>query len=139
VREPLGRPWGWEQVFPVLAGDASNEYALLDSPTVRAQQHSAGAKRGDPASAALARSQGGLSPKRHATTEALGLAERLSPDTRGQAHDLDGVDTLRPGRAAGIVGVGPAYPAGQRALEPLPTAGKTAGISPKANRSKPRS
>ena len=33
----------WERVFEHLAGDADNEYAMIDSTIVRAHQHSAGA------------------------------------------------------------------------------------------------
>ena len=33
----------WERVFQHLAGDADNEYAMIDSTIVRAHQHSAGA------------------------------------------------------------------------------------------------
>ncbi len=38
----------WERVFSMLAEDADNEYAMIDSTIVRAHQHSAGAhkKRG---------------------------------------------------------------------------------------------
>jgi transposase len=36
----------WERVFKVLATDADNEYAMIDSTIVRAHQHSAGAKGG---------------------------------------------------------------------------------------------
>jgi len=35
----------WERVFNQLAGDADNEYAMIDSTIVRAHQHSAGAKK----------------------------------------------------------------------------------------------
>lgn len=35
----------WEKVFKILAQDADNEYAMLDSTIVRAHQHSAGAKK----------------------------------------------------------------------------------------------
>jgi transposase len=48
----------WKKVFEILAADADNEYAMIDSTTVRAHQHSAGAqkkmartKRSDPATA----------------------------------------------------------------------------------------
>lgn len=34
----------WERVFNLLAQDADNEYAMIDSTIVRAHQHSAGAK-----------------------------------------------------------------------------------------------
>ena len=36
----------WERVFKVLAEDADNEWAMMDSTIVRAHQHSAGAKGG---------------------------------------------------------------------------------------------
>ena len=35
----------WERVFQLLADDADNEYAMIDSTIVRAHQHSAGAKK----------------------------------------------------------------------------------------------
>jgi transposase len=35
----------WERVFKVLATDADNEYAMIDSTIVRAHQHSAGARK----------------------------------------------------------------------------------------------
>src|SRR5882672_104989 len=35
----------WESLFKRLAGDADNEYAMLDSTIVRAHQHSAGARK----------------------------------------------------------------------------------------------
>jgi transposase len=35
----------WERVFQHLAGEADNEYALIDSTIVRAHQHRAGAQK----------------------------------------------------------------------------------------------
>jgi len=35
----------WERVFQHLAGEADNEYAMIDSTIVRAHQHSAGAQK----------------------------------------------------------------------------------------------
>jgi transposase len=35
----------WKQVFELLAEDADNEYAMIDSTIVRAHQHSAGAQK----------------------------------------------------------------------------------------------
>ena len=35
----------WEKIFKHLAGDADNEYAMIDSTIVRAHQHSAGAQK----------------------------------------------------------------------------------------------
>lgn len=36
----------WQRVFEHLAGDADNEYAMIDATIVRAHQHAAGAKGG---------------------------------------------------------------------------------------------
>lgn len=36
----------WQRVFAHLAGDADNEYAMIDSTIVRVHQHAAGAKGG---------------------------------------------------------------------------------------------
>jgi transposase len=35
----------WQRVFTLLATEADNEYAMIDSTIVRAHQHSAGAKK----------------------------------------------------------------------------------------------
>jgi transposase len=35
----------WQKVFEILAADADNEYAMIDSTIVRAHQHSAGAQK----------------------------------------------------------------------------------------------
>jgi transposase len=35
----------WKKIFEILAADADNEYAMIDSTIVRAHQHSAGAKK----------------------------------------------------------------------------------------------
>jgi transposase len=49
----------WEHVFQVLAEDADNEYAMMDSTIVRAHQHSAGAKGGMPTPKQLVAAKGG--------------------------------------------------------------------------------
>ena len=36
----------WQRVFSSLAGEADNEYAMIDATIVRAHQHSAGYKKG---------------------------------------------------------------------------------------------
>jgi len=38
----------WRRVSGTLAGDADNEYAMIDATIVPAHQHSAGAKKGGP-------------------------------------------------------------------------------------------
>jgi transposase len=35
----------WKKIFEMLAADADNEYAMIDSTIVRAHQHSAGAQK----------------------------------------------------------------------------------------------
>ena len=80
----------WKRLFEMLATDADNEYAMIDSTIVRAHQHSAGAQKvGE--DQAIGRSKGGLSTKIHAMVDALGnpVSFFLTP---GQAHDLDGAD-----------------------------------------------
>src|SRR4028118_732479 len=61
----------WQRVFEVLAEEADNEYAMIDSTIVRAHQHSAGVKGGDADTEAIGRSKGGLSTKIHAVVDAL--------------------------------------------------------------------
>ena len=86
---------------------------------------------------AIGRSRGGLSPKIHATVDALGnpTGFALSP---GQAHDLDGADVLLPALAADTLIADKASDAEERVLEPLARAGRTAVIPPEANRKNPR-
>ena len=82
---------------------------------------------------ALGRSQGGLSTKIHASTDALGnpTAFHLTP---GQASDLDGADVLLPQIVSDTVLADKAFDADERVLLPLEQAGKTTVIPPKANR-----
>ena len=49
----------WERVFQHLAGEADNEYAMIDSTMVRAHQHRAGAQKSW-LDQAVGRSRGGL-------------------------------------------------------------------------------
>ena len=127
----------WERVFRHLAGEADNEYAMIDSTIVRAHQHSAGALKKAGGDEAIGRSRGGLSTKIHALVDALGnpTGFALSP---GQAHDLEGADALLPDLAAAALIADKAFDAEERVLAPLARAGKTAVIPPKANRKDPR-
>ena len=54
----------------MLASDADNEYAMIDSTIVRAHQHSAGAQK--KTAHAIGRGKGGLRTKIHALVDALG-------------------------------------------------------------------
>ena len=49
----------WERIFQILAEEADNEYAMIDSTIVRAHQHSAGAKGGMPTPKALVAAKAG--------------------------------------------------------------------------------
>jgi transposase len=84
----------WKKMVEMLAADADNEYAMIDSTIVRAHQHSRRTKK-DGEDQAIGRSKGGLSTEIHALVDALGnpLAFLL---TAGQAHDLEGADALLP-------------------------------------------
>jgi transposase len=74
-----------------------------------------------------------LSTKIPALADALGnpVAFYL---TGGHAHDLDGADELLPAMEAAILIADKAFDAGERVIEPLAKAGRTAVIPPKANR-----
>jgi transposase len=125
-------------VFKVLAADADNEYAMIDSTIVRAHQHATGApKKNRQADEAIGRSRGGLSIKIHALVDALGnpLAFLLTP---GQAHDLDGADVLLPQMQADILLADKAFDADKRVIEPLLAAGKTPVIPSMPGRKSPR-
>jgi len=73
----------WEKIFKILAKDADNEYAMIDSTIVRAHQHSAGAKKNKTNNdQAIGRSVGGLSTKINTTCDAMGNPTRFSPNSR---------------------------------------------------------
>lgn len=57
----------------------------------------------------------------------------------GEAHDLVGADHLLPRMQADVLIGDKAFDAEERVREPLATAGKTAVIPPKANRTSPPS
>ena len=128
----------WEKIFKILAEDADNEYAMIDSTIVRAHQHSAGAqkKNGADQDQAIGRSKGGLSTKIHATCDALGnpTSFHLTP---GQAHDLDGADALLPSLQAEALLADKAYDADARVRDKLEDRDIPAVIPSKANRKEP--
>jgi transposase len=123
----------WKKVFEILAADADNEYAMIDSTIVRAHQHSAGAKKKTAKIKRSGAAKGGLSTKIHAMVDALGnpVAFFLTP---GQAHDLQGADALLPQMQADTLLADKAFDADERVIEPLLAAGKTPVIPPKSNR-----
>jgi len=126
----------WLRLLDLLAMDADNEYAMLDSTIVRAHQHSAGARKSD-GDQAIGRSKGGLSTKIHALVDALGNPLKTIL-TGGQVHDLAGADALLPGMAAKALLADKAFDADERVIKPLEAAGKTAVIPSKSNRKNPR-
>ncbi|HAC64930.1 MAG TPA: IS5 family transposase [Cyanothece sp. UBA12306] len=126
----------WQDIFSILATDADNEYAMIDSTIVRAHQHSAGAK-GDKNEEAIGGSKGGLSTKIHATVDALGnpTGFYLTP---GQCCDLDGADVLLEDLEADTLLADKGYDADERVIDKLEKQGKTAVIPPKKNRKEKR-
>ena len=109
----------WEKLFKVLAADADNEYAMVDSTFVRGHQHSAGARKSAATTEAIGLSRGGLSTKIHALVAALGNPPGFLL-TPGQAHDLDGADALLPQMQAAALLADKAYDAGRlQVLAPL--------------------
>ena len=82
----------WQRILAALGGDVDLEHLLLDSTTVRAHQHAAGAKRGRD-SEALGRSRGGWSTKIHAAVNGDGRPVRLRL-TGGNRHDMHQAQSL---------------------------------------------
>lgn len=126
----------WQRVFQHMAADADNECAMIDATIVRAHQHSAGARKAS-GDQAIGRSRGGLSTKIHSLVDALGNPVGFHL-TAGQAHDLEGADTLIPAMQADTLIADKAYDADERVIAPLAKAGKQAVIPPKSNRRNPR-
>jgi transposase len=83
-----------ERIFRLLAEDADNKCAMIDSTIVRAHQHSAGAQK-KTVRTKRSGGRGGLSTKIHAGVDALGNPTG-SYLTGSQAHDLAGADALLP-------------------------------------------
>ncbi|WP_353269176.1 IS5 family transposase [Gemmatimonas sp.] len=75
------------RILGVLALDADAEFMSIDSTSVRAHQHSAGAQKKNGEDQAIGRSRGGLTTKIHAIVDALGNPVALSL-TPGQAADI---------------------------------------------------
>ena len=96
-------------------------------------------KRGDRATECIGRSKGGLTTKIHATCDALGnpTGFHLTP---GQAHDLQGADTLLPELISRIKAflADKAYDAARRVLYVLEKADVEAVIPPKRSRTDKR-
>ena len=74
----------WARAFAHLAGEADNEYALIDGTIVRAHQHSAGAKGGlsRPRRSAGARAARRPRPTPRSTRWATRPGSRSRPDKR---------------------------------------------------------
>ncbi|MFO1082585.1 MAG: IS5 family transposase [Reyranellaceae bacterium] len=127
----------WRGMFELLAADADNEYAMIDSTIVRAHQHSAGAQKKNGQDQAIGRSKGGLSTKSHTLVDPLGnpIAFFLTP---GQAHDLQGADALLPQMNANTLLADKAFDVDQRVIKPLEALGKTCVIQQERTRKKLR-
>jgi transposase len=89
----------WDRVLTTLQAEADADGKLdwskhhVDATIVRAHQHAAGAKGGDPEAEGLGRSQGGFSTKLHVRAEGGGkpLTFVLTP---GQRHETIAFDAL---------------------------------------------
>jgi transposase len=75
--------------------------------------------------------------KIHALVDALGNPLRFLL-TPGQVHDLVGADALVPQMAANVLIADKAFDADDRVIRPLASAGKSAVIPPRQNRTAPR-
>jgi transposase len=110
----------WTSILAMLAVDADNEYAMIDSTIMRAHQHSAGAKKKAGEDQAIGGSKGGLSSKFHVLADPLKVIL-----TAGQVHDLAGADALLPGLEAKALLADKAFDADERVIKPLEAAGIT--------------
>ena len=108
----------WVGILALLAVDADNEYAMLDSTIVHAHQPSAGAQKKPGKIGRLAEAEGGLSTKIHVLVDVLGNPLKIIL-TAGQIHDLAGADVLVPGMEAKALLTDKAYDVGKRVIEPL--------------------
>ena len=78
-----------------------------------------------------------MTTKIHALVDALGNPLRFLL-TPGQVHDLVGADALLPQMAADILIADKAFDADDRVIRTLASAGKSAVIPPRQNRTAPR-
>ena len=78
-----------------------------------------------------------MTTKIHALVDALGNPLRFLL-TPGQVHDLVGADALLPQMAANVLIADKAFDADDRVIRPLASAGKSAVIPPRQNRTTPR-
>ena len=108
----------------------------IDSTSVRAHQHSAGASKKNGEDQAIGRSRGGLTTKIHAIVDALGNPVALSL-TPGQAADITQaaplLDQVEPGAFLADKGYD-----SDALVATLEGRGITPVIPPKANRKEPR-
>jgi len=104
----LAKSGAWKNIFEMLAADADNEYAMIDSTIVRRTSAQRPALKKDGEDQAIGRSKGGLStnPCHRSTPLEIPLAFFL---TAGQAHDLQGADVLLPQMQADILLAGQGF------------------------------
>ena len=155
-RHPLARPAGeirgleanpqafrrwcesgvFARVLEALALEADAEYMSMNSTSVRAHQHSAGAQKKHGADQAIGQSRGGLTTKIHAIVDALGNPVALSL-TPGQAADITQADPLLDQVAPDAFLADKGYDS-DALVETLQKRGIAPVIPPKANRREPR-
>ena len=100
----------WRRIFEALSDDPDFEYLIVDSTIVRAHQHAAGAKKGEPEDRAIGRGRGGLSTKIHMAVRGLGCPVRFRL-TAGHRGDAPQAGPLVEGLAAEVVMADAAYDA----------------------------
>jgi transposase len=90
--------WAKVQTHADVRGDVQWSIHFVDSSIVRAHQHAAGARSGEPEVEALGRSQGGLSTKIHVRCEGKGKPVVFEL-TGGQQHEATMFERLMEGGA----------------------------------------
>jgi len=123
------------RIFEIL-GDPDPEVLMLDSTTIRAHQHAAGAENTTPEQEKLGRSRGGFSTKIHVAVNDLGKPTKilLSP---GQDHDVtQGPELIKDSKATKVIG-DKAYDS-DAFIAQVEAQGATPVIPPRENRNQAR-
>lgn len=124
----------WASLFSRLAGDADNEYAMMDSTLVRAHQHSAGAQKKPEKTRPSVAARAASAPK--SMRSRMPWATRWPSCRQAAKPATSTVPTfccvvLKPTRCWRT---GRGYDADERVILPLQAAGKTVVLPSKKNR-----
>jgi transposase len=125
----------FKRIFETLC-DPDLQALLLDSTTIRAHQHAAGARNSTPEQEALGRSRGGFSTKIHLAVDGLGRPTKILL-TPGQDHDVtQGPELIKDSEADKVI-ADKGYDSDDF-VAAIELQGATPVIPPRSNRIEPR-